>query len=80
MQLPRRRFKDNPIKALVYELADKWGWPASFVGQWVDMPELVDWLGFFRYRVARRDAERETKQMQRENERKPRSRRNRSSK
>lgn len=73
-QPPRRRFGDNPIKTLTFELADKWGWPAKFVGQWVDMSEMTDWLGFFAYKAARRDAERETKQMQRENERKPKSR------
>lgn len=56
----------NPVKALLFQLAENMGCSAAEAGQRVSMAELRDWLGFYRYREARRDQAREQARIERE--------------
>lgn len=60
---------------MVYQLAENMHCSAAEVGQRVSVAELIDWLGWSRYREARRDQQREVEKAKREAARQNRGRR-----
>jgi protein-L-isoaspartate O-methyltransferase len=72
---PRHRFVDNPVKAMVYQLAENLHCTAAEIGQRVSVAELIDWLGWSKYSEARRDQQREIAKAKQRAERQNRSRR-----
>jgi len=71
---PRRPFVADGIKFKTHELAERLGMTVAELRRRMTMQELIDWIGYDRYRAALEDQARQKAEMQHEAERKKRRR------
>jgi CO/xanthine dehydrogenase Mo-binding subunit len=67
---PRRPFVKDPIKFKTHELAERLGMTVVELRRRMSLSEMVDWIGYDRYKGALEDQAREQVRM----ERKPKAR------
>jgi CO/xanthine dehydrogenase Mo-binding subunit len=68
---PRPPFVTDTIKFKVHELAERLGMTASECRRRMTVGEMIDWMGYDRYKAALEDQARERVTMEREAKRKP---------
>ena len=72
---PRPPFVTDTIKFKVHELAERLGMTASECRRRMTVGEMIDWMGYDRYKAALEDQARERVTMEREAKREPKRRR-----
>lgn len=61
---PRNRFAKDGIKFKTHELAERLGMTAAELRRRMSIPEMIDWIGYDRYKAALEDQARERAKMQ----------------
>ena len=72
--MPRRRFVKDSLKFQMFQLAERLGMTAMEVRRRMTIPEMIDWMGYDRYRAALEDQAQERMKMESAAKRKGRRR------
>ena len=62
---PRQRFAKEPLKFKSHELAERLGMTVAELRRRMTIPEMIDWIGYDRYKGALEDQARERVIMER---------------